>query len=119
MCVDGGRVFTPNSKGISHSKDVWGRNMSKQCGLQATGNDVSEFSKKQKTFKKKKSNLAVYGEFGSLPIKEQNNKKSPKYYRRLVPVFRHMHALGVATWCSNVQVVVLIIELNDQDNIDL
>ena len=80
------------------------------------------FLKKKKEILRRRNqthNLAVYGEFGSLPKKEQNNIKTLKYYRRLVPVFKHMHALGHATWFLNVQVVILIIELNDQDNIDL
>ena len=76
-------------------------------------------------------NLAVYGEFGSLPIKEQNDIKTLKYYRRLEGMpekilvkrmylyLKHMHVLGHATWFSDVQVLVSNFELNNQDNINI
>ena len=52
---------------------------------------------------------SVYGEFGSLPIKEQNDIKTLKYYRRLEGMpekilvkrmylyLKHMHVLGHPT----------------------
>ena len=88
------------------------------------------FLKKLLRLRNQTPNLAVYGEFGSLPIKEQNGIKTLKYYRtleqmpentlvkRMYLYLKHMHSLGHATWFSNVQVVVAIIELNEQDNVD-
>ena len=38
--------------------------------------------------------------------------------KRMYLYLKHMHSLGHATWFSNVQVVVAIIELNEQDNVD-
>ena len=88
------------------------------------------FLKKLLRVRNQTPNPAVHGEFGSLPIKEQNDIKTLKYYRRLEQMpentlvkrmymyLNHMHSLGHATWFSNVQVVVAMIELNEQDDVD-
>ena len=89
------------------------------------------FLKKLLRVRNQTPNLAVYVGFGSVPIKEENNIKTLKYYGRLEQMLenilvkrmhvylKHMNALGHATWFSNVQVVVSEIERNNSDNIDL
>ena len=66
-----------------------------------------------------------------LPIKEQNDIKTLKYYRRLEGMpeknlvkrmylyLKHIHVIGHATWFSSVQVLVLNFELNNKDNINI
>ena len=39
--------------------------------------------------------------------------------KRMYLYLKHMHALGNATWFSNVRVIVSIFELDNQDNINI